>query len=69
MSMNSYVSDELANKVQHLHSALSQAQNIITTLEKENNRLYDVLVGLTSNEQLGYILNHEVFNESVRTVL
>lgn len=67
-TMNNYVSDELANKVKHLHDALLQAQNIISILEEENNRLYDVLISLASNDQSGYVLDSEAFNESVCTV-
>lgn len=63
--MTDYISDELANKVKHLHSALSQANNIIDTLEKENNRLYDVLISLASNDKTGYVLDNGAFNESV----
>jgi hypothetical protein len=65
MSMNNYIADELANKVKHLHSALSQAQNIIETLEQENNRLYDVLISLASHDKMGYVLDSEAFNEPV----
>lgn len=67
-TMNSYISDELANKVKYLHKALSQAKNIIDTLEKENNRLHDVLISLASENNTGYVLDSEAFNESVYTV-
>lgn len=67
-SMTSYVADELAHKVKCLHVALSQAQNIISRLEKENHRLHDVLVSLTSANNEGYILDSEAFDESVYTV-
>lgn len=52
--MASFVSDELLYKNQYLHSALIQANNIISTLEKENLRLKDVLANLASknNEDL-----------------
>lgn len=66
--MNSYISDELANKVKYLHKALCQAKNIIDTLEKENNRLHDVLISLASENNTGYVLDSEAFNESVYTV-
>lgn len=66
--MNTYVSDELANKVKYLHIALSQAQNIISKLEKENNRLHDVLISLTSENNNGYVLDSEAFDESVCTL-
>lgn len=47
-SMNIYVADELQNKVKHLHSAIEQAQEIISVLESENNRiraLFGMIVG------------------------
>lgn len=46
--MNTYVADELQNKVKHLHIAITQAQNIISTLEAENKRikaLFGMIVG------------------------
>lgn len=59
-SMNSYVADELANKVKYLHAALSQAQLIISSLESENNRLRDVLIGLASENNRDLTSNKEV---------
>lgn len=38
-SMQSYVADELANKIKHLTLALSQAKEIISKLETENELL------------------------------
>lgn len=67
-TMNSYVADELSYKVKCLNIALSQAQNIISKLEKENNRLHDVLISLTSENNNGYVLDSEAFDESVCTV-
>lgn len=67
-NMAGYVTDELVNKVKYLHIALSQAQNIISKLEKENNRLHDVLVSFASTNNEGYILDSEAFDESVYTV-
>lgn len=67
-NMTGYISDELANKVKYLHIALSQAQSIISKLEKENNRLHDVLIGLASENNKGYVLDSEAFDESVYTV-
>lgn len=58
-SMNSYVADELANKVKHLQSALSQAESIINTLETENHRLQDVLINLASKNNTDLILDSE----------
>lgn len=58
-SMNSYVADELANKVKYLQSALSQAESIINTLEIENHRLKDVLINLTSENNTDLVLDSE----------
>ena len=58
-SMNSYVADELANKVNYLQSALTQAENIINTLEVENHRLKDVLINLASENNTDLVLDSE----------
>lgn len=58
-SMNSYVADELANKVKHLQSALTQAENIINILEAENHRLKDVLINLASENNTDLVLDSE----------
>jgi hypothetical protein len=42
-SLNSYVADELVNKVFHLNNALIQAKNIISILEEENQKLKNLL--------------------------
>jgi hypothetical protein len=66
--MSAYVADELVNRVRHLHKALCQAESIILKLEQENNRLQDALNGLASENNEGYTLNGEAFNEPVYTV-
>jgi hypothetical protein len=58
-SMNSYVADELANKVKHLQFALTQAQSIINILESENHRLKDVLINLASENNTDLVLDSE----------
>lgn len=58
-TMNSYIADELANKVKQLSLALSQAQTIISSLEKENNRLRDVLIDLASENNKDLVLDSE----------
>jgi ABC-type transporter Mla subunit MlaD len=58
-STNSYIADELANKVKHLHIALTQAKEIIDTLEAENIRLNDVLKSLASEHNGDLILDSE----------
>ena len=64
-SMNVYVADELATKVKFLSYALSQAKDIISKLEQENNRLKDVLISLASENNEDYVLDSEAFNEPV----
>jgi hypothetical protein len=66
--MSTYMADELLNRVKHLHKALCQAENIIAKLEQENTRLQDALVSLASENNTGYVLDSEAFNESVYTV-
>jgi len=63
-----YMNDQLANRVKSLQKALNQAEKIMNTLETENQRLKDVLTNLTSENNKGYILNSEIFNEPVLTV-
>jgi cell division protein FtsB len=63
-----YMNDQLANRVKSLQKALNQAEKIMNTLEKENQRLKDVLANLTSENNQGYILDSEAFNEPVLTV-
>jgi hypothetical protein len=47
-TMNSFLGDELANKVKVLSIALNKAQKIVSALEEENKNLKDVLNNLTS---------------------
>jgi hypothetical protein len=61
-TMNSYVADELANKVKHLQIALSKANHIISILEFENQRLKDVLMGLASENNESLVLDSEVIS-------
>jgi regulator of replication initiation timing len=63
-----YMNDQLANRVKSLQKALNQAEKIMNTLEIENQRLKDVLANLTSENNKGYTLNSEIFNEPVLTV-
>jgi cell division protein FtsB len=63
-----YMNDQLANRVKSLQKALNQAEKIMNTLEVENQRLKDVLANLTSENNQGYILDSEAFNEPVLTV-
>jgi len=63
-----HMNDQLANRVKSLQKALNQAEKIMNTLEIENQRLKDVLNNLTSENNQGYILDSEAFNEPVLTV-
>lgn len=50
-TMRSYVADELANKVHHLTIALTQAKDIITKLEEENEMLKIAYKDLENSHQ------------------
>jgi hypothetical protein len=52
MIMTNYVSDELANKVYHLTKALNQAEDIVETLQKENDNLKELLSLIENKDQL-----------------
>jgi hypothetical protein len=58
-SLNSYVADELLNKVKHLHKALVEAESIICSLETENKRLQDALISLASENNKDLVLDSE----------
>ena len=63
-----YMNDQLANRVKSLQKALNQAERIMNTLESENQRLKDALANLASENNQGYILHNETFNEPVLTI-
>lgn len=67
-TITEYMNDKLADRVQTLQRALNQAEKIMNSLEQENQRLKDVLANLTSENNEGYILDSESFNESMLTV-
>ncbi len=67
-TVTEYMNDKLADRVQTLQRALNQAEKIMNSLEQENQRLKDVLANLTSENNEGYILDSESFNESMLTV-
>lgn len=52
MTMNSYVADELANKVYHLTQALNQTQEIVKRLEIENATLKECLDDIQNDSRL-----------------
>ena len=62
------MNDQLANRVKSLQKALNQAEKIMNTLESENQRLKDALANLASENNQGYILDSEAFNEPVLTI-
>ena len=63
-----YMTDQLADRVKILQKALNQAERIMFSLEQENQRLKDVLANLASENNEGYVLDSEAFNEPVLTV-
>lgn len=63
-----YMNDKLAERVSTLQRALNQAEKIMNSLEQENQRLKDVLANLASENNEGYILDSESFNEPMLTV-
>lgn len=65
---NEYIAEQLASRIRYLQEALNQAEKIIHTLETENNRLKDVLVSLSSENNEGYVFDSEAFNEPVCTI-
>ena len=66
--LNEYMTDQLVDRVQILQNALNQAESIICTLDAENQRLKDVLANLASENNEGYVLSGEAFNEPVYSV-
>lgn len=66
--LNEYMTDQLIDRVQILQKALNQAEYIIQVLDNENQRLKDVLNNLTSENNEGYVLDSEAFNEPVCSV-
>lgn len=63
-----FMNDHLADRINTLYKALNQAEKIIISLEQENQRLKDVLYSLASENNEGYILDSEAFNEPVLTI-
>ena len=63
-----YMNDKLTDRVATLQKALNQAEKIMNSLEQENQRLKDVLANLASENNEGYILDSEAFNEPMFTV-
>ena len=67
-TITEYMNDKLSDRVATLQKALNQAEKIMNSLELENQRLKDVLANLASENNEGYILDSEAFNEPVFTI-
>lgn len=52
MIMKNYITDELTNKIYHLHKALEQTQDIIKLLETENQNLKEMIKYLEQKTDL-----------------
>jgi peptidoglycan hydrolase CwlO-like protein len=63
-----YMNDKLSDRVATLQKALNQAEKIMNSLEQENQRLKDALNSLASENNEGYILDSEAFNEPMLTI-
>jgi hypothetical protein len=58
-SINSFIGDDLANKVKVLSKALYQAENMVLILEQQNESLKDALNNLASENKEDCIRNFE----------
>jgi hypothetical protein len=67
-TVTEYMNDQLVSRVSHLQQALNQAEHIMHILEEENQRLKDALVSLASENNEGYVLHDENFNDPILTV-
>lgn len=67
-SLNEYMTDQLTDRIKTLQKALNQAEKIIMLFEAENQRLKDALISLSSENNEGYVLDSEAFDEPVLTV-
>ena len=65
---NEYMTLDLVKRIQYLQEALNHAEKIMHTFEEENNRLKDALISLASENNEGYVLDSEAFNEPVCSV-
>lgn len=52
---NTFVADELENKVNNLHKAVIQSEKIISMLEQENERLTKIINRITEENQTSEI--------------
>ena len=63
-TLTEFMNDQLADRVKTLQAALNKAEEIINTLEIENQRLKDALANLASENNEGYALCGESINGS-----
>jgi hypothetical protein len=66
--MNTYVADELANKVKILSQTLEETNKIVATLEQENDRLKDILTNLMSINNVDLDSTQEVKDDRFCTI-
>lgn len=67
-TLSEIMNEQLLDRVRTLQHALNHAEKIINVMEKENQRLQDILNNLVSENSEGYILDNEAFNEPVCAV-
>lgn len=67
-TLSEIMNEQLVDRVKTLQNALNHAEEIMGVMEKENKRLQDVLNSLTSENNEGYVLDSEAFNEPVWSV-
>ena len=58
---NTFVADELENKVNSLHKAVIQSEKIISMLEQENERLTKIINRFTEENQTSEIDHNFLF--------
>lgn len=61
---NTFVADELENKVNNLHKAVIQSEKIISMLEQENERLTKIINRITEENQTSEIDRHSLLCSS-----
>jgi peptidoglycan hydrolase CwlO-like protein len=61
---SNYLMGDLLDRIKYLHTALNQAEQIINSLETENQRLKDALNNLVSKNNEDYTCKSEMVNES-----
>jgi cell fate (sporulation/competence/biofilm development) regulator YlbF (YheA/YmcA/DUF963 family) len=67
-TLTEIMNEQLVDRIRTLQNALNHAEKIMSMMEKENQRLQDVLNSLASENNEGYVLDSEAFNEPLYTV-